>query len=288
MKKILKKMLVIAMAVIMLVSIAPTERLDAATKSNYLSAFNVSKKTIYKGNGVSISVDNAKKDNSGLSITFLVKNNSKKDYSISAHEYAINNLMAGGSTYGSDVNVPKGKKAKFTVTVKKEWFTSNGIKTFKKFDVMFWAYGDSMKEWESGKVSFSTNKDNGKGYYKPSKKALFSDENMSVGYISKKSDVYKFYVQNKTDMERRWTVENCSVNDWSYDLGSCKYDLYSEPILSGCYAVFDLSVDSDFKKENSIKSIKTIEFDIEFESGFNDDNEHFDAIKSGNVVLKTK
>ena len=74
MKKILKKMLVIAMAVIMFVSIAPTERLDAATKSNYLSAFNVSKKTIYKGNGVSISIDNAKKDNNGLSITFLVKN----------------------------------------------------------------------------------------------------------------------------------------------------------------------------------------------------------------------
>ena len=100
------------------------------------------------------------------------------------------------------------------------------------------------------------------------------------------SDVYKFYVQNKTDMERRWTVENCSVNDWSYDLGSCKYDLYSEPILSGCYAILDLSVDKDFKKENSIKSVKKIEFSIEFEGGFNDDWEKIDGLKSDNVVLK--
>ena len=89
-------------------------------------------------------------------------------------------------------------------------------------------------------------------------------------------------------MDRRWTVDNCSVNDWSYDLGSCKYDLYSEPILSGCYAVFDLTVDNDFKKENSIKSVKKIEFNIEFESGFDNDGDRFDEIKSGNVVLKNK
>ena len=89
-------------------------------------------------------------------------------------------------------------------------------------------------------------------------------------------------------MERRWTVGNCSVNDWSYDLGSCKYDLYSKPILSDCYAIFDLSVDKGFKKENSIKSVKKIEFNIEFEGGFDSDNNHFDAISSENVVLKTK
>ena len=109
---------------------------------------------------------------------------------------------------------------------------------------------------------------------------------MSIGYISKKNDTYKFYVQNKTDMERRWTVENCSVNDWSYDLGSCKYDLYSEPILNGCYAVFEIPVDKDFKSENSIKKIKEIEFDIEFEGGFDDDYNNIEEIKSDKIKIK--
>ena len=288
MKKLLRNLLLIVLSLCMMIIAIPDITANASTKDNFISSFSVSKKTIYKGNGVSISLDSAKKSSSDLEITFIVKNNSKKDYAISAHEYAINNLMAGGSEYFSDVDVPKGKKARLTVKVDKSWFKENGIKVFKKFDVIFWAYYDSMKEWDSGQVSFSTNKDNKKGYYKPSKKALFSDENMSVGYVSKKNDSYKFFVQNKTDSDRDWTVDNCSVNNWSYDLGSCKYDLYSEPILSGCYAVFDLTVDNDFKKENSIKSVKKIEFNIEFESGFDNDGEHFDEIKSGNVVLKNK
>lgn len=286
MKNSLRNLLLIILSLCMITLSFPILNVNASTKNNFLSSFSVSKKTIYKGNGVSISLDSAKKNSSGLEITFVVKNSSKKDYAISAHEYAINKLMAGGKTYGSDIKVPKGKKAKLTVKVDKSWFKDNGIKTFKRFDVLFWAYYDNMKDWDSGQVSFSTNKDNKKGYYKPSKKALFSDENMSIGYISKKSDTYKFYVQNKTDIDRRWTVDNCSINDWSYDLGSCKYDLYSEPILSGCYAILDLSVDKDFKKENSIKSVKKIEFSIEFEGGFNDDWEKIDGLKSDNVVLK--
>lgn len=288
MKRNLKKLLIIVFVVALLVSTSSNVSVCEAATSNYLSSFSISKKTIYKGNGVSISLYNAKKDSNGLKITFMVKNNSEKDYSISAHEYAINNLMAGGSTYGSDVNVPKGKKAKFTVEIKKEWFVLNGIKTFKKFDVMFWAYGDSMKEWESGKVSFSTNKDNGKGYYKPSKNPIISDKNMSIGYVSKKNDTYKFYVQNKTELERRWSVENCSVNDWSYDLGVNKYDLYSEPILDGCYAVFDLTVDKKFKTENSIKTVKTIEFNIEFEGSFTDDGKYIESIESEKALLKIR
>jgi hypothetical protein len=279
-----KRFFTLVIAAILIVSAIPIINSDA--KTDYLSSFKVSKKTIYKGNGVVISVDKATKGSRYVDITFVVKNNSDKDYDIAAHEYAINNLMAGGSTYMSDVNVPSGKKARFTVSINKEWFKNNGIKTFKKFDVLFWGYGESMKEWESPKVSFSTNKDNGKGYFKPKKAAKVSDENIDIGYISKKSDKYKFYVKNKTERERRWTVENCSVNGWSFDLGSAKYDLYSEPILNGCYAVFEIPVDKDFKSENSIKKIKEIEFDIEFEGGFDDDYNNIEEIKSDKIKIK--
>ncbi len=280
----MKKYLAIMLMLVIAFSVVPVSRTEA--KSEYLSSFSVSKQTIYKGNGISISVDKAKKGSQNVEITFLVKNNSDKDYSIAAHEYAVNNLMAGGSTYMSNVTVPSGKKARFTVLISKEWFKANGIKTFKKFDVLFWGYGDSMKEWESPKVSFSTNKDDGKGYYTPKKSPKTSDNNMDIGYVSNKSDTYTFYVKNKTNMERRWTVKNCSVNGWSYDLGAAKYDLYSEPILNGCYAVFELPVDKNFKKENSIKKVKELEFSIEFEGEFDDDYNRIDELESEKVTVK--
>lgn len=257
-----------------------------ATSNTFLSPFKVTKKVIYKGNGVSISVNDAKIDRNELKIEFYIKNNSKKDYSISAHEFAINNLMAGGNVYGSDVDVPARKKAKLTVSVKREWFQETGIKTFKKFDVMFWGYGDSMKEWESEKVSFSTNMDNEKGYYTPSKKKIYSDKNIKVSYLKNKGDTYIFCLKNNTDLERRWSIENCSINNWSYDLGSSKLDLHSNPILSGCYAIFELTVDKNFKKENSIKNVKKIEFNIKFEGTFDDDNNHIEEIKSGKIFIK--
>lgn len=283
MKKIKNFILMLLTFTIIFVSI-PVSSVNAS--NDYLTSFTVSKKVIYKGNGVSVSVDKAKKGSRNVEITFVVKNNSKKDYSIAAHEYAVNNLMAGGSTYGSDVDVPSGNKARFTISISKDWFKQNGIKNFKKLDIMFWGYYDHMKEWESPKVSFSTNKDNGKGYYKPKKTPKVSDDNIDIGYVSKKSDTYTFYVKNKTDIERRWSVENCSVNGWAYDLGSAKYDLYSEPILNGCYAVFELPIDKDFKKENSIKKIKKIEFDIEFDGGFDDDYNHIEEIKSDKITVK--
>lgn len=190
-----KRFFTLVIAAILIVSAIPIINSDA--KTDYLSSFKVSKKTIYKGNGVVISVDKATKGSRYVDITFVVKNNSDKDYDIAAHEYAINNLMAGGSTYMSDVNVPSGKKARFTVSINKEWFKNNGIKTFKKFDVLFWGYGESMKEWESPKVSFSTNKDNGKGYFKPKKAAKVSDENIDIGYISKNQISISFMLKTR-------------------------------------------------------------------------------------------
>lgn len=143
-----------------------------------------------------------------------------------------------------------------------------------------------MKEWESEKVSFSTNKDNKKGYYSPGKKKVYSDKNIIVNHLKTKGDTYTFCIENNTDLERRWTVENCSVNGWSYDLGSSKLDLHSNPILNGCYAIFELTVDKSFKKENSISKVKEIEFNIEFEGTFDDKNNYIEEIESGKIKFK--
>lgn len=257
-----------------------------ASADSFLSSFKVAKKVVYRGNGVTISVNSAKAGSSELKIEFYVKNSSKKDYEISAHEFAVNHLMAGGNAYGTDVYVAAGKKAKFQVSVNKKWFQKNGIKTFKTFDVLFWGYVDSIKEWESGKISFSTNRDNKKGYYAPGKKNIYADKNIIVNYLKNNGDTYTFCIKNNTKLERRWSVENCTVNGWSYDLGSCMLDLNSNPILDGCYAVFELVVDKSFKKAFAINKIKEIEFKIEFERAFDAENNYIEKIKSGKIRLK--
>ena len=52
MKKSLRKALLIVLSLCMLIVVVPTSTVSASTKDNYLSSFSISKKTIYKGNGV--------------------------------------------------------------------------------------------------------------------------------------------------------------------------------------------------------------------------------------------
>ena len=61
MKKSLRKALLIVLSLCMLIVVVPTSTVSASTKDNYLSSFSISKKTIYKGNGVNISLNSAKK-----------------------------------------------------------------------------------------------------------------------------------------------------------------------------------------------------------------------------------
>lgn len=234
-------------------------------QSSKLPDFQVEKKSIYYGNDVDISIENCSQEKDGVQIDFIIQNNSSKDYSISLHEYAVNGLMSGGNLYGSDVTVPAGMKGKLSETIKYSWFQENNITELKKFDLYFWAYYDDFKEWETEQITVSTDKDNGSGYYFTDGTKIYSDDNMEVYYISQKDNTYKFCLFNKLSSEKRWILDNCSVNGWAYDLGSSKYDLYSEPVLGNCYTTFNLPVESDFMEGNGISSITNITFDIEFE-----------------------
>lgn len=274
-------LLIVLSLCMLLVSISVTP-VNAATKNDFISSFSVSKKTLYDANGVSISLNSAKKTSKGVNITFVIKNDSKKSYNISARAYAINKLMASDIKNKIDVDVPMGYTKKLTITIDKSWFKDNGIKTFKKFDIIFDANIGNLPDWDSGQLSFSTNKDDKKGYYKPSKSALASDAYLRAGYLSKKDSTYKFFLQNKTDICRNWKVENCTIN-------SLEFASYpSRPILGGCYAVLDLTVDKDYKTKNEIKSVKEISFNIRFEPGTDSHGNHMDDVTSRKIVQKFK
>lgn len=250
---------------------------------SYISDFSIKNKEIYSENDVSISVSNTTKTLTDIQVEFLVQNNSEKDYSIAAHSYAINELMAGEHLYGSDVNVPAGKKAKFSIKISKEWFIENKITEIKKIDVVFWGYYNNFKEWDSGNVIIDTNLNDGTGYYSSKKQEIYTDDNVSVWYLYGDNNEYTFLIKNKINENTSYTIENCSVNDWAYDLGSCKYDLYSEPIHSNTNDTFTIVVDNDFMKENSISAIENIEFSIKLSR-----NEYPFSISTDKILINLK
>lgn len=233
---------------------------NSEVEKSFVNKFSIEPAEVYNGNNVSISISDAKITDDGVNFTFICVNNSSKDYDVSAHEYAINDLMAGERLYSSDISLPAGKKGKFSISVKKEWFTSNKITDIKKIDILYWGYYDDFKEWQSEKVTIYTDLNDGK-YYSPTGKEIYSDENLSLYHI----DGYKFCLYNKTSNEHSWTVDDCSINDWSYELTDYTYDLFNEPVLGKSYTTFEMPIDDSFLKEYGIAKVNNIEFDIKFD-----------------------
>lgn len=217
---------------------------------------------IYNRNGVSIELSEIEQSERETTITFLLTSTSEKDYSISAHSYSINGLMAGEHVYGSDVDLPAGKKAKFSVVIENQWMNENGIEKIAQLDFMFWAYYDNFKEWDSGIVEVKTNLYDESLMYSALGEEIYSDQNVTVWYAGNVGNDYSFVIKNNNSYNSDYTVENCSVNDWSYEIIHYTYDLYNEPIHANSFDVFILSVESDFIEKYEISQIESIEFNI--------------------------
>lgn len=229
---------------------------EDAEKNNELS---VESSEIYNDNGIVILADGVETSKNKTSFLFEVQNNCEKDYSIAAHSYDINGLMAGTNIGGfGSVDVPANKKAKLSIEIDNDWLDENGINFIKNLSVIFWSYYDGFKDWDTGMISITTNYSKESEEYTPVGETIYSDDKISVF----KNDGLSFSVLNKSGYNASYTVENCSVNDWSYEITNYTYDLYDEEIHDNAYDLFDLEIDDDFLKENNIEEIKNVEFDI--------------------------
>lgn len=223
------------------------------------TASTITETNIYYGNGVTITADSIEIGSKQTTFTFVLNNSSSEDYSIAAHSYSVNGLMAGENLYGfNSVDVPTGKKAKLSIKIDNSWLTENGISQIKSIEIIFWAYADGHKQWDTDLVSAHTNLYTGTDTFEPSGTKVYSDS-----YITVWCDGLTFTVYNNTNYNCEFTVDNSSVNGWGYELTSYWiYDLYSKPIHRYSYAVFDFPIDDDFKEEYSINKVTDVEFDI--------------------------
>lgn len=249
-----------------------------------VSQLKIKEKEIYNDNGLSITAQNVEKTANGIKFSFVLYNSSKKDYSVAAHSYSVNNLMAGSNLYGlNSVDVPKGKKARLYVEIKNNWLSENNINNIGKLDVIFWTYANHYKSFDTGIVSVFTNMYDKNKQYKPSGKKIYSDDNITVWNRGN----LNFEILNKSGYNASYTIENCSVNDWSYELTDYTFDLYSEEIHDDAYVRFKFPISDKFLKENNIKKVKNVEFDVLLEDSYWEDGTIWEG-KSKKISINLK
>ena len=225
---------------------------------------SIDESVIYEENDIVISVDNIQKEKTSTTISFIIQNNSDNDYSVAAHSWDINGFMAGGSRYGlNSVETAAGKKSRLKLEVDNSVLKSNDINSISEINVLFWVYGDSMKQWDSGLLNIKTNQYDEEHRFTIDRDPDYTDDVVEVWYGGSDSkNNYTFWVHNKSDYNAACTIENCSVNEWSYELTNYTYDTYGVLVNSDAYVAITVPVDKEFAETNEIDKVESIEFDV--------------------------
>ena len=239
---------------------------SGATKEEEVPAgeLSVEKGIIYEENDVVISVDGIQKGNTSTSVSFVIENNSDNDYNVDAHSWDINGIMIGDNQYGfNSAETAAGKKSRLNLEVDNSVLESKGINYISEIDVLFWFYGDSMKQWDSGLLNIKTSQYSEELRATVDRDPDYADDVVEVWYAGNDSkNNYTFWVHNKSSYNAECTIENCSVNDWSYELTEYTFDAYGVLVNSNAYVAITIPIDKEFAKTNGIEKIENIEFDV--------------------------
>ena len=248
------------------------ESMTASSQSELSFAEDV----IYNEHDIVINTDAIKRNSSTTTVSFIVQNNSDKDYSVSAHSWDINGVMAGNGQYGfNSVESAAGKKSRIVLEMDNEILDAYSITDISEINVMFWFYSDSFKEWNTELINVKTN------HYREDARPVAS---MDPDYSDDVVDVWcnvitpndldnaesgiALIIHNKSKYNATCTIENCSVNDWSYELTNYTFDAYDEIVNNNAFLTIIVPIDKDFMEENSISELEQFEFDVHME----DDN----------------
>lgn len=208
---------------------------------------------IYNGHNCKISVKNGNES----SLSFVLANNSKKDYSFSLHSCSINGIMTDCNPYTIHTDVPSKKKANVTLEFEDEWLEN--IDDIKYIELIFWVYSDNFKSYDTGVLRIKTNKYDTKSYIVEGSQKQ-TTEGLSISLLDIADNKIKVSVVNNNDYYIDYNLENMSINGWAYDTF---IDVYNIELYAHSQSIFTLKVDDDFFEENSVDKIKNCEFDLE-------------------------
>ena len=225
----------------------------------YVKKFNVDSGVLCDKDGICITLEDVEFADYGVYFNCVIENSNDIDYDISCRYIAVNSIM--GSEYES-IDVPAGKKGRISVGASYEWLYNNSISNIKTFDILFEGDNSNYDSWEPDKVRLKTSLFDNKLNVKTGK-LIYSDGKVDVYDYKRKGNEFTFCLYNKDVNTLIWSMENCSINGWVYDL-KYEYDLYAKRVMNDTYTYFTLKVKDDFIKENKISKIDNIEFILDF------------------------
>lgn len=199
-----------------------------------------------------------------------IKNDSDKDYSFNVHALAINGIMTGCNIYTGDTDVPSGKNGTMEVEFSSDWLYE--IEDVEYIEMIIWAYdkAESFKDFDTGIIRIETNKYTDDISFK--QKDDWIDVN---GLHIVKGDMNGSYISysiiNENDYHISTTLDNCSINDWSFEPGysvhisnnavGASIDGLNVIVFPNCIANVVVDI-SDFMKENDMDKIDGFEFSL--------------------------
>lgn len=220
---------------------------------------------IYNDNGVSITANSMDDDGENTNVYFTVENNGDKDIHLCIESYSVDGVMVSDMVYGFDVaDISPGKKAKTSISILDDWLDLYGLSEIGNIDIIFMFYDDVFEECYTPILNIKTNLSSEESYKDIYDDALYDDSNVSVWYLGSIVDnEYVFVLKNKCGDTTVYSVENCSVNEWSYNLDSYMLGLYGIPIQEDTLSFFTIRIDDNFLQEYDISNVESIEFNIE-------------------------
>ena len=209
---------------------------------------------IYKEHKCKISVKGGEND----TIKFYIENNSKKDYNFYIHSCSINGIMTDCNTFTMNTDIPAKKKANAELDLS-SWIDDD-TGTIEYVDVLFWAYNDLMKSYDTGILRIKTDafSKERKSFDEGEPKKEFNK--LSVSYCGEEDNKLYFAVVNNNNYMVDYNLDNCSINGWAFDTD---IQVYDREIYPNSKDYFAIEVDDDFIEKNSIKKFKNIEFNLE-------------------------
>lgn len=229
--------------------------------------------TIYTGHNTIIKT----KESEATSVTFYFENNSKTNLSFCVYAYSVNGIMmAYCNEYDTYTEVAAGKKASGTLDIPSEWLDINGIDEIKQIKVHFWAYGESMKEFETGIIELPV--DGGESVDYTPGNALYNKDGIFIWALDDDNYDAIFAIRNDRKKYFDFDLENVSVNDWTQEANLIEY---KTEVFPGCVAAYGIDFDQDKLAKDGIEQIKKVDFGLDIRP----EGDYFSNFHTGPITL---
>ena len=211
---------------------------------------------IYNDNGVTITAEKIEYSDTNTNFSFVLENTSEQEYTLYSYAFSVNGFMSLNAFYNNRTIVSSGSKARMVCTVENKWLKDIGATSINSFDILFWAYGeDSKLSWKSDMISVPI--ENATETSGPQAEMVYEDEYVSVSILRTEPNSVTYCVWNHSGYLAELEAKDCSIDGWTYDMGSSQLDLNDEPIFNGHSILLNLVIDDAFLQENGIESPST-------------------------------